>query len=270
MASLELAEADVVAVPPERGHDAAAAALDGKHVIRDPVRDEHLWATLPAGRGRVARRERDDSPEQVAVGEAEPEGIGGPVGEALHGDLPRVDGVAAERVSESTIDEVHVRAVAAEDDVPRPASGLGGQEEQAGLVGTIMEGSQAVGGTPSGTVEHHHERKWAIHVVVGRHEDEPVATPAQSERLQTRLTAARFRPPRALPEPPSERTVVAGGRRGERGPVAEALSATPDDHQSGGPGAQQAAPGEATASTGLLAAIHARSTTRRPGSRRMS
>ena len=81
MWSVEFAVFDVVPLPLELRNDASAALVDRKDLIARPVRDEQTRAGVRVEGQDEPGRERDDPLEQVAVREADADGVGGPVGE---------------------------------------------------------------------------------------------------------------------------------------------------------------------------------------------
>ena len=74
---------------------------------------------------------------------AERERVGRAVREAARRDARRIDGVAREGPGEGTVDERDVRAVAAEDHVPRRPARVRREQDEPGRVGQRQQGVQA-------------------------------------------------------------------------------------------------------------------------------
>lgn len=88
VAPLELVERDVVPERAQPWDDDAAALIDGENLIGGAVRDQEARLAVRLGADDEARRERGDAREEIAVGEAERDGVGRAVGEAAERDAP--------------------------------------------------------------------------------------------------------------------------------------------------------------------------------------
>lgn len=122
--------------------------------------------------------------EEIAVGEAERERVGGPVGEAADGEERRVDGVAAEGLRQGAVDEGYVRAVVAAYDVPRRSPRVRREQDKAVLVGQGQQRGQAAVGIAARAVQRQRERGGPVGPVALRHVEEAVAAALQAERAQ--------------------------------------------------------------------------------------
>ena len=114
MAAVELPVANLVACVIQLRDDPSTAALDREHPVARPVGDEHGRLASAGRRRHEPRREGDHAREKVPVGEAEGERVGGPVGEARYRQPLRVKRQTVERPLQRPVDELDIRAVAAE------------------------------------------------------------------------------------------------------------------------------------------------------------
>src|SRR5918997_3254374 len=87
MGTVELPIADLVSSALELGNDPSAAAVDWQHVVVHPVRNEDARGSLPPCWCREAWRERKHVREEVPIGQADREGVRGPIGDTLHRQL---------------------------------------------------------------------------------------------------------------------------------------------------------------------------------------
>src|SRR6185295_288037 len=105
-----------------------------------------------------ARRARDDVREEFTVDESDRQTIGRAVREAADCQPLRIDGAARERILEGAIEEVDVRTERPSNRVPRASPRIGGQYDDAELVGNGEERGHAPGVATS-AMQHHGKRR---------------------------------------------------------------------------------------------------------------
>ena len=178
---VKLDVAHVVVAITKRGHDATAATVDGKDLVLRAVGDEDGGsAGAPAGRNEPGG-EGHDGPEQAAVGQSDAERVRRAVGETANGQALLIDGVVAERPVEGLIDQIPVRAVAAQERVPGAAAGPRREEEEPFRLGMALEGAETRLRFPPGAVQHDQERQ-------GR-----VLRPVPARHVQQRVPRTMYR-----------------------------------------------------------------------------
>src|SRR5215212_8286761 len=79
--TLELVVPNLVARPLEHRHDSSTAAVDGEHGVLGAMGDVQAWPAPLCGRGGEAGRETHHVREQVTIGQAYRQGVGGTVRE---------------------------------------------------------------------------------------------------------------------------------------------------------------------------------------------
>src|SRR5215207_10344188 len=97
MWAVELPVANPVTCAIELRDDPSATALDREHPVTRPMGDEDGRLAPALCRCHEPRREGDQVREEVPVGQAEREGVGGPVGEARYRQPPSIKRQTLER-----------------------------------------------------------------------------------------------------------------------------------------------------------------------------
>jgi hypothetical protein len=103
--AVELTKRDGVAAPFELRYDAAAAAIDWQDLVGATVRHEDLRPASGFALDEETRREGDDTPEQIAVDQAERERVGGTVRETANRDALRINRNLLEHTLERVIEK---------------------------------------------------------------------------------------------------------------------------------------------------------------------
>src|SRR3712207_2019274 len=160
--AVELPVVNLVTFALELRHDLAAHLPDREYLVVRTVRDEDGRLAPVARRRGESRRERDHVRKEVPVGQAEGEGVRGPVGETRYRQLLGIHGEAVERLLERPIYELRVRAVAADQHVPGPPARLGCEQDSTSLVSEVEEVGDATPGVATRSVQRKGQRSFSL------------------------------------------------------------------------------------------------------------
>lgn len=182
--AVELFVGDIVSGAVELGNEEAATVIDRKDLVLAAVGDKDAGIAFLTGRSDEAGGEGEDVGEEVAVGDANREGVRGAVGEAFGGDAGAVDREAGKGVGQRLVDEGDVRTIATGEDVPGAKAGVGGQQDQAELVCELHEGFDRPAAIAGGAVQHQDERCGTRGIVVRWDVPNTVPLGIQAKRVE--------------------------------------------------------------------------------------
>ncbi len=118
MKAVKLLVSHLIASVLKPRHKATAAPLDGQHVVPFAVGNEQSRrANLVCG-GHKAGGEGDRVGKQVAIGEANREGVGSTIGETRDRHSAWVYGITIEGLCQRPVNKGNVRTVATPNDIP--------------------------------------------------------------------------------------------------------------------------------------------------------
>lgn len=167
-----------------RDEDAAATGDGEDRIVGSMGNEDARFAGLAAAGRDEAGGVGEQGCEQVAIGDAESEGIGRTIGEAGEGNAIEMDGAESEGAGEGLIDVLDVGAVAVLDGVPGGVDRSGREEEKAEFIGKGTEAFDALLFGSAGSMEVDEERSGLIGFGGFRNVEESIARLAEAERVE--------------------------------------------------------------------------------------
>ena len=192
MGTVVLDVGHVVAGLLQGGRVDPAAAPDRDLLVGDPVRNEdprrpglHVQGQEAGGRG-------DDVADDVAVGQAERQGIAAAIGVTGEGEVRGIEREAVGDHAQGRVQAFAVGPVAGDHDVPGRKDRLRHQQQETAGLGVALHHRKDLFGVTAAAVEQHHQRRGGGRIDLFGHHQNGSTLARQAERVLARRER-RFR-----------------------------------------------------------------------------